>query len=299
MTRREIDSHHFETSNEDKLLFPDVGITKGEVIEYTERIAEHALPWLTGRPLTLQRFPDGISKDGFYQKQASAHFPDWIRRVEIEKVEGGRQELVVADSAASLAYLANQGTISWHPWLSKESSPHRPDQMIIDLDPADEDFGAVREAARACRRLLDELELEALIKTTGSRGVHLLIPLDGKSDFDTVRAFARDCMDVLARRHPETLTTEIRKDERRGRLFLDVARNAYGQTAVAPYSLRALPGAPIATPIDWDELGSLEARSFHLKNIFRRLGQREDPWARAPKAVALKSARARLEELDE
>jgi bifunctional non-homologous end joining protein LigD len=261
-------------------------------------VAPHLLPWLRERPLVLQRFPDGIRAQGFYQKQVAEHFPDWIPTVRVEKSGGETQDLVVCDARATLAYLANLGCVTLHPWLSRADRLHHPDQLIVDLDPPGGDFGPVRSAARACRELLDELGLPAYLKTTGSKGVHLVVPLDRSDDFDAVREFARDAMEVLAARQPGALTTEVRKIKRAGRIYLDVARNAYAQTAVAPYAVRPLPGAPVATPIAWSELGRVEARSFTVRNVLRRLGQREDPWkGMARRARGLGAARRRLARL--
>lgn len=296
MGKRSYGRYVFETSNEDKPLFPD-GPTKGEVIGYYERIAPHLLPHLRDRPLVMRRCPEGIEGECFYQKQIGAYFPEWIDRVTVHRRRGGDQTLVVARNRATLAYLANQAVIPIHAWLSTRDQPERPDQLVIDLDPSDEGFAPVRTAARRCRELLEDLGLRPFLKTTGSRGLHVVVPLDGSAGFDEVRAFAREAMEELAARHPDELTTAVRKDRRRGRLYLDVGRNAYAQTAVAPYSLRALPGAPVATPIDWEELSrpDLHAQRWNVDNLFRRLGQREDPWKSLHRhGRSLRSARRRL-----
>ncbi|WP_405242108.1 non-homologous end-joining DNA ligase [Lentisalinibacter salinarum] len=270
-----------ETSSEDKVLYPDAGITKGDVIEYYRNVAEYALPWAADRFLTLQRFPDGLGEDGFYQQARADYFPDYVEGVTADRVGGGEVEHIVVRNAAGLVYLANQGTLTIHAWLSRRDRLHHPDRMVIDLDPPDDDFGPVRDAARLTADFLRELGLTPYVMTTGSRGLHVVVPLDRSADFDAVRDFARRAADLLAERHPDTLTAEQRKDKRQGRLYLDVMRNAYGQTAVMPYSLRAKPGAPVATPLAWDELGAgdLTAQRYHIGNLFRRLGQIEDPWA--------------------
>jgi bifunctional non-homologous end joining protein LigD len=270
-----------ETSSEDKVLYPDAGITKGDVIEYYRNVAEYALPWAADRFLTLQRFPDGLGEEGFYQQARPDYFPDYVEGVTADRVGGGEVEHIVVRNAAGLVYLANQGTLTIHAWLSRRDRLHHPDRMVIDLDPPDDDFGPVRDAARITADFLRELGLTPYVMTTGSRGLHVVVPLDRSADFDAVRDFARRAADLLAERHPDTLTAEQRKDKRKGRLYLDVMRNAYGQTAVMPYSLRAKPGAPVATPLAWDELGAgdLTAQRYHIGNLFRRLGQIEDPWA--------------------
>lgn len=270
-----------ETSSEDKLLYPDDGITKGDVIEYYRNVAEHALPWGAERFLTLQRFPDGLDEDGFYQQSRADYFPDYVEGVTAGRVGGGEVEHIVVTNAAGLVYLANQGTLTFHAWLSRRDRLQHPDRMVVDLDPPDDDFAPVRDAARVTGDFLRDLGLTPYVMTTGSRGLHVVVPLDRSADFDAVRDFASRAADALAERHPDTLTAEQRKNKRKGRLYLDVMRNAYGQTAVMPYSLRAKPGAPVATPLAWDELGAgdLTARSYHIGNLFRRLGQIDDPWA--------------------
>lgn len=300
MSKRRFGRYSVETSNEDKVIFPEDDITKGDLMDYYDAVAEPMLPWLRERPLVLQRFPDGIRAQGFYQKQAAEHFPGWVSTVRVEKTGGEKQDLVVCDKKATLVYLANLGCVTLHPWLCRKDRLEYPDQLVVDLDPPQEgEFSVVRSAARACRALFDELGLPAFVKTTGSKGLHVVVPLDRRADFDSVRAFARDAMTLLAARQPDALTTEIRKNKRKGRVFLDVARNAYAQTAVAPYSVRPLPGAPVATPIAWEELGRVEARSFTLKNLFRRLSRLDDdPWKDLKRrASGLTRARRRLDEL--
>lgn len=269
-----------DVSNLDKALFPDAGITKGDLIDYYRTISEVALPHVEGRPLTLQRFPDGIRADGFYQQARSDHFPDYVGTVRAERVGGGSIDHVVVENAAALAYLADQATITFHAWLAKDDRLHHPDRLVFDLDPPDGDFDAVRQGARWVGEFLRELGFTPYVMTTGSSGLHVIAPLDAEAGFDTVRSFAQDVAAILAQRHPDALTTEQRKADRKGRLYLDIMRNAYGQTAVMPYSVRAEPGAPVATPLDWDELGDgdLDAQSHTLGTLPRRLGQKDDPW---------------------
>lgn len=290
-----------EVGNEEKVLFPDAGISKGELIDYYRRIAPLALPHLKDRAVTLRRFPDGIGKQGFYQQQASAHFPDWMRRASLPRRSGGRVDHVVCADVASLVYLANQACIELHAWLSPAAAPRTPDRMVFDLDPPSADrFGDVRAGARAVCELLDEVGLVPFVKTTGSRGLHVVVPLRGETDFETVRGFARRVAQAVAAREPDRFTLEQRKAERGGRVFLDVLRDAYGQTAVAPYSVRARPGAPLATPIGREEIGDSRLRPdrWTLRNIFRRLGQRDDPWrGMGRRARSLEKPRQRLEAL--
>lgn len=280
MPKRKVGSYSFEITHPDKVLFPESGITKGELVDYYERVSGVMLPHVKNRPMILNRYPSGIGRGGFIQQNASDYYPDWIKRADIERREGGMLDRVLCQNRASIVYLANQGTITFHIWLSLYKKPELPDRLIIDLDPQDDDFETVRFVARAAHELLTELSVPSHIMTTGSRGLHIAVPLKPKHDFNEVRDFARDLANILAARHPERLTTEVRKNKRRGRLFLDVARNSYGQTGVAPYSVRANPGAPVATPLSWDELGDrrLDSRAYNIRNIAARLNSVDDPW---------------------
>ncbi|MDX1709893.1 MAG: non-homologous end-joining DNA ligase [Rhodovibrionaceae bacterium] len=295
-----LDGHEIEISRADKVFFPDSGITKGDVVDYYARVAETALVHMRERALSMHRFPDGIEGEGFFQKDAPDYFPDWIRTASLPK-EGGKVDYVVADSAATLAYIANQGCITPHLGLFRVDRIDEPDRLIFDLDPSGDDFENIRTAAKRLRQVMAELDLPCFLQTTGSRGLHVVVPLDRSAGFDAARDFARRLARLLAGRYPDDLTVEQRKDKRGQRVFLDYLRNAYGQTAVAPYALRAKPGAPVATPIEWEELGdsSLGPRSYTLSNVFRRLGAKDDPWAGMHRhAVSLKAAEKRLQELE-
>ncbi len=277
----ELNGRTIELSHLDKLYFPQDEISKGDLVNYYRRIANIMLPHLRERPLSLHRFPEGIAESGFYQKEAAAYFPDWIERVMVPvESEGKPQPQVICNDAATLVYLANQGCITLHPWLSRSNKLRQPDRLIFDLDPPGGGFEVVLEAARVLRTALDEVGLIPFVMTTGSQGLHVTVPLDGRSDFDAVRDFARQLAGQLAEEQPEKFTIETRKEKRDDRIFLDYLRNAYAQTAVAPYAVRPLPGAPVATPLDWDELEDpgLNSQSYNTSNIFRRLGQKEDPW---------------------
>lgn len=297
MTNLSFGRYTVEISNEDKVFFPDAGITKGDVIAYYRKIADTILPHLKDRTLSMQRFPDGITSDGFYQKEAGDYFPDWIKTVKIKKKNGSNNQVVI-ENAATLVYLANQGMITPHIWLSRIDKPDHPDRLVFDLDPPGDDFGPVRTAAKELVAFLDDLGLPAFVQTTGSTGLHLAVPLDRSENFDSVRDFAQKIASILADRHPDDLTTEVRKQKRRGRVFLDTARNAYGQTFVAPYSLRPRADAPVAAPITFKELdrSSLSPRKYTIRNIFHRLGAVHDPWRNINRrAVSLAKARRALD----
>lgn len=300
MSKMSFGKYTVDVSNEDKVFFPDAKITKGDLVEYYRKVADTMLPHLKDRTFSMQRFPDGLKKKGFYQKEAADYFPDWIKTVKVQKEKGSNTQVVI-DKTATLVYLADQAMITPHIWLSRIDKPNHPDRLVIDLDPPDDDFKPVRNAAKKVIAMLDEeLGLPVFIQTTGSRGLHVVVPLNRSEDFDAVRKFAKEVTDVLAERHPKELTTAVRKNKRQGRLFLDIARNAYAQTFVAPYSVRPRPGAPVATPLALDELGDakLHSQKYTVKNIFRRLSQRDDPWKDInKKATSLKKARGRLGEV--
>jgi bifunctional non-homologous end joining protein LigD len=274
-----VGNYDVEITNKDKVLFPDDGITKGDLIDYYQRIADVMLPYMKGRPITMHRFPDGINDEGFYQQEVSDYFPDWIKRIDLVK-ENGKIIHLICDNAATLVYLANQACITHHVWLSRDDKINYPDMLIFDLDPSSDDFNAVRQAALYLRELLSELGLESFAKTTGSRGVHIITPLDRSIIFDKVRVFAQDVARVLANRYAEKVTDEQRKKKRGSRVFIDTLRNSYGQTVVAPYAVRAKPGAPVATPLDWDELANkkINSQSYTIKNVLMRLSKKRDPW---------------------
>ena len=272
--------HSFEVSNLDKVLFPDAGITKGELVEHYRAVADVMVPHLRDRPLTLHRFPDGIEAGGFWTKQASRHFPAWIHQVTVPK-EKGSVSHVVCDNAATLVYLAGQAAIALHVWLARADRLRNPDRLVIDLDPSGAPFEIVRRAAADARDLLRELGLRPFLMATGSSGLHVTVPLDRRADTAAVRSFAEHAARALTLREPELYTTEFSKSERRGRLYLDVARNGYAQTVVAPYSVRARPGAPVAVPLEWDELDdpALRPDGWTIRTVRARLDERGDPWA--------------------
>ena len=286
-------------SHLDKVYFPgEHAITKRSVVDYYERIAEHMLPHIAGRPLILQRFPDGIDGFGFYQKNTPDHVPDWIGRVELDTVDGGSTRYAVVQDAAGLVYLANQGAIVFHTLLADADAPTCPIEVIFDLDPSSDDLVPVRAAASELRDVLEELDLAPRVKSSGSRGLHIVVDVidDGDVGFDLTRQFARRVAEQVSERGDFTL--EHRKDKRRGRLFLDILRNGPASHAAAPYSLRPIEGAPVAAPLDWDEALSSDfhPRRITIANIFRRLARKTDPWAEPPTPTS--TIAAALDRLD-
>jgi bifunctional non-homologous end joining protein LigD len=295
----EVDGQSVKVTNADKVLFPDDGITKGDLVAYYRRVADAMLPHLEGRPLSLQRFPDGIDREGFFQQEASDYFPAWVRRARVPRRGGGTVDHVVCDNAATLVYLANQATVTLHAWTSRVRQIERPDRVVFDLDPPGAgEVGFLRELARRLREILDELGLAAFVQTSGSKGFHVVAPLRPSAGFDQVSAFAEQVAGLVAAGDPERVTVERRKAKRAGRVFIDTGRNAWAQTAVAPYSVRPRPGAPVATPIDWSELGRTEPRSHTLRSLPRRLARKRDPWAGMDdQAGSYRRARERLDRL--
>lgn len=281
-------------SHAGRLVFPEVGVTKLDLVRHYAAVGPLMVAHLRGHPLALQNFPQGVGEAGYFLKNAPAHFPSWVGTVEVPKREGGVVRHVVADEPATLVYLAGQNTVTVHMWTSRADRLERPDRLVVDFDPSGEHFGEVRAAAQDAGALLREVGLEPFAMTTGSRGVHVVAPLRRTADYDVVHRFARDVADVLVRRDPQRLTTEFRRERRGGRIYVDVGRNAYGQHAVAPYAVRALPRAPVATPLRWEELDDdlLTAQRWTLATIGERLAESGDPW-RSMESAARGVGRAR------
>ena len=271
-------AHTVDLTNPAKVLFAD-GTTKGELVDYYRQVAPVMVPHLKGRPLTLHRFPDGVPKGGFYQKDASEHFPAWIRRADLPK-KGGRVRHPMVDNTAGLVYLANQGTVAFHAALWRIDRPGCPDRIVFDLDPSGDDWPLVVDTARTLRTLLDHAGLAPYAAVTGSRGVHVVAPLDRSATADEVQEFAGVVAARLAAAD-DRLTTAFRKADRGGRLYLDIARNGRAQTAVAPYSVRARDVPTVAVPVRWEELDdpALRPDSFTMRAVLDRIDQAGDPWA--------------------
>ena len=270
-----------EIENANKVLYPETGYTKGDIARYYKRVAKLLLPHLKGRPISMQRAPDGIDQDVFFHKEAPEYFPDWVDRVTVPvKETGDTQPQVVISNTRTLLYLVDQGMITPHPWLSTGKDLEKPDRLIFDIDPPKgKSFDVVKQAARDIADKLRVHDLHPYLLATGGSGLHVVAPLQPSHTFDTVREFARQTAQDLAEEHPENYTTALNKQKRKGRIFLDYLRNAYGQTSVPPYAVRTKENAPVAVPLKWDELTKLEsAHAYTIKNLFRRLGQTKDPW---------------------
>jgi bifunctional non-homologous end joining protein LigD len=269
-------------SHPDKVLFPADGITKADLAAYYASVAEAMLPHMRDRPMNLWRWNAGIEGQRVVQQDIPKGAPAWVARVETPRRRGGTNCHVVCQDAETLRWLANQNCITPHVWSARRDRLDRPDRVVFDLDPAEgTDFAAVREAALAVGERLRAAGLAPFAMTTGSKGLHVVAPLRRTRPADWVRERARELGAEVAAAHPDTLTTEWRIEKRGGRILVDTARNTYGQTVVAPYAVRALPGAPVATPLDWDEVSdpALTARRWTLRTVGERLAARGDPWA--------------------
>jgi bifunctional non-homologous end joining protein LigD len=278
-------------SHPEKVLFPDDGITKADLADYYGSVAEVMLPHVRDRPLNLWRWNAGIGGKLVVQQDIPKGAPDWVKRVETPRRKGGSIEHVLCQDADTLRWLANQNCITPHVWSARRDRLDRPDHIVFDFDPeAGSDFALVREGALLAGDRLRELGLEPFAMVTGSKGVHVIAPIKRTREATWVRERAGQIGIEIAERSPDTLTTEWRKEKRDGKILVDTARNTYGQTVVAPYAVRALPGAPVATPLEWDELSDpeLSAQAWTLRTVAERLADRGDPWAGiADHAVAL------------
>jgi bifunctional non-homologous end joining protein LigD len=271
-------------SHPDKVLFPDDGITKADLADYYASVADAMLPLVRDRPMNLWRWNTGIDGQRVVQQGIPKGAPEWVARVEVPRRRGGNVTHAMINDARTLRWLSNQNCITPHVWQSRADKLDRPDRIVFDLDPATEDemeqFDDVRKGALALGEHLRELGLVPFAMTTGSRGIHVVAPLKRLYDANTVRERAGEIADEFAASH-DTLTTFWRKEKRDGRILVDTARNTYAQTVVAPYAVRALPGAPVATPLEWGELEDpeLHPRRWTLREVGARIADRGNPWS--------------------
>ena len=263
-----------------KVLFPDDGITKAELAAYYDAIAPLMLPHLRRRPITMERFPSGIGAKGFLQKDVVKGFPAWLRRVEAPK-KGGTVHYALAGDRRSLAWLANQNTIAIHVWPSRAPRLDCPDVCVFDLDPSREDADALRTVVLGLRDLLRELGHRSWVKTSGSKGFHVVVRLKARATFGDSSRLAAHVADAFIRRYPSLLTQEFSKADRRGRILVDIGRNRRGATFVAVYSVRAKPGAPVSAPCTWEEIerGDVGPQTFTLRTMAARVAAVGDLWA--------------------
>jgi bifunctional non-homologous end joining protein LigD len=281
----------------EKVLFPDDGITKGELASYYESIAPLMLPHMRARPVTMERFPDGIGQPGFMQKNVSKGFPAWLDRVEVPKKGGTVHHPLVSDTRA-LLWLANQNCITPHVWPSRAPNLYQPDVCVFDLDPSQDRPDVLYAAALELRALLNELGLISWVKTSGSKGFHIVVPLDGEDGFAEVSSFAHSAGTILVQRDPKHLTQEFIKADRGGRILVDTGRNGYSATFAAAYAVRPKPGAPVSAPCSWQEIerGQVGPQTFTLRTMAGRIAQVGDLWSDM-RGQSLQNAREQLSKL--
>ena len=267
-------------SNPDKILFPKSKITKQDLINYYQEIAPHMLPFMHNRPLTMHRFPNGINHEGFFQKDASTFFPDWIKTISVPKKEGGVTHYVVCQDEKTLIYLANLACITPHMWLSTIDHLHYPDRMIFDLDPSTNNFALTAKIAVAIKKILEEVKLTPYLMTTGSRGLHVVVHLNASVKYNVVKKCAQQVAQLVVHEYPKEATIDIRKNKRGKKLFIDTLRNNYTATSVCPYAVRAHEYAPVATPLYWEELSNKKLRSntFTIKTVLQKIKSDGNPW---------------------
>jgi bifunctional non-homologous end joining protein LigD len=276
-------------SNPDKVLFPDDGITKEDLARYYAAVAPAMVTHVEDRPINLWRWNRGIDNEVVIQQAIPKGAPDWVKRVTVPRRRGGEVTHAVGGEAATLVWLANQNCITPHVWTARADKTDQPDRIVFDFDPPDDGDGhieAIRAGALAIGDLLREIGLTPYAMTSGSRGIHVVAPLRRGPDSDTVRTRAGELAGEVAGRLPDRLTTSWRKEGRGGRVLVDAARNTYAQTAVAAYAVRAKPGAPVATPLFWDEVADAEPRGWTLRDVPARLQERGDPWEGIASAAA-------------
>jgi bifunctional non-homologous end joining protein LigD len=274
----------FAFTHTDKVLFPDSGITKGDVLSFYSHIAPHLLPFLRDRPVTVERLPDGLAgpdSPRFWQKNTPEYYPAWIRRVNLPTERGKPVHYALVNSIQTLLYMVNQGALTFHTWLSRVEDPDRPDFVLFDLDPGGAKFAAVITVALSLRKILKGEGERAFVKTTGKSGLHVLVPWNQDGGYDEARAWALGLANRVAEEVPEKATTEIRKVKRGSRVYVDTMQNARGHHAVPPYVVRAVPAATVSTPLEWNDLTpALDPARFTMATLLRRVArQKKDPLA--------------------
>ncbi|SHG71829.1 DNA ligase D [Chryseobacterium vrystaatense] len=275
-----LNKHKVKLTNQDKMYFPKDGITKGDVIEYYQSVASYILPYLKNRPLSLNRFPNGIEEQGFYQKDAGDHMPDWIKTTEVYSESNDKNiDYVYCNDKATLAYLNNLGCIDLNPWNSALPDLEHPDYLVLDLDPSKKNtFDDVIETALQVNEVLNEVKIKGYCKTSGSTGIHIYIPMGGKYDFDQVKDFAHILMKQVNEKLPKLTTLERslqKRDDKK--IYLDYLQNRTGQTLASVYSLRPKEGGSVSMPLEWDEVKpGLKPTDFTIHNALERIKEKGD-----------------------
>ena len=296
--RLEVDGHEVKISNPDKILFPDSGITKREYVDYYRRIAPYMMSHVQRRPLSMQRFPDGVGGQLFFQKELPDYFPEYFERVDVKPDAAEEKLYGTVSNAASIVYLANLVTIP-HIWMSCVEHLRRPDRLVWDLDPSGMGFDKVKVAAKLLRYLLGELGLESYPMVTGSRGIHVVVFVEPEFEVDDTFEFTKGVAQLITRKLPQLFTVAYAKSRRGRKIYVDYHRNASEQTAASPYAVRAVEGAPVAIPVTWDEVDDeqLDAQSFTVRNAGDRLESEGEAWSGFETKMKIGDARAKLAEL--
>ncbi|WP_347332371.1 non-homologous end-joining DNA ligase [Marinimicrobium locisalis] len=265
----------------DRVLYPEHGITKLDVARYYEELEEHILPHLRHRPLSLLRCPEGLEQDCFFQKHPDKQFAKDVPRTPIPEKRGGSSSYLYVSSISELVWLVQYGVLEFHPWGCQISDVEKPDTLIFDLDPGPNlGWQVISETAIGLRERLDALGLDSFLQASGGKGLHLVIPIEPKWEWDTLKAFSHSIARAHAKDDPRNLTTNMAKSKRGGKVFIDYLRNGRGNTSIARYSTRAQEDARVATPLRWDELSTqTTSNRYNINNIRRRLGAlKTDPW---------------------
>jgi bifunctional non-homologous end joining protein LigD len=259
-----------DITNEDKILFPKSKITKKDFVNYYKFISKKMIPLIKDRPISQNRFPNGINGKIFFQKKILDYYPKWFKTIKVSRIDKKAISMAQANDLDHLLYLANQ-VLEFHLLLSKKNNLNKPDRIIFDLDPSKQSFSKIIKAAKDLKKILDELNLKSFFLTTGSRGLHVIVPIKEEFDFSVIKDFSKKIADILVKRFPKKYTTLLSKSKRENKIFIDYLRNSFAQSSIAPYSIRAIKNAPVATPIEYSELkGSLTSQSFNIKNIYKR-----------------------------
>jgi bifunctional non-homologous end joining protein LigD len=276
----EIDGKSVRVSNRDKLYWPDERLTKGDLIDYYRAIAPVLLPHLRDRPMSLNRTPDGVLSEGFFQKDVKKIAPPWAQLAPIVGESGSRLiHYLLCQDEAALVFMVNLGCIEQNPWASRVQSIHQPDYVAIDLDPQDLPFDRVVETAQGVRKLLEAAGAECHCKTSGKRGLHICVPLGARYDYELAKQFAEVVARLANARLPEITSVERMPAQRRGRVYLDYIQNGTAKTLASAYSARPWPGATVSAPLKWSEVRrGLDPARFTIRTMPKRIDKVGDPW---------------------
>jgi len=278
---REYNGKTVKLSNLDKVFWTKEAYTKGDLIHYYETISEYILPYLKDKPLTLFRNPDGADQPGFFQKDMDLnHLPNWIKTVQI-KAESTQKTLnyLICNDKASLIYMINMGCIEINPWLSTHLKPQYPEFMVLDLDPGENTFKEVVDVALVGKAILDKMNIQSFIKTSGSTGLHIYVYLAQAYNYDTVKEFAKVLANQIHNKIPELTSLHRSPNKRKNLIYIDFLQNARGQTIAAPYSVRPKPGATVSMPLNWKDVhNNLDFHDFTILSVPQIIKERVDPW---------------------